>query len=176
MEYIRDYTMYAAIFGMFSVSWYGWAQERPRQSWRLWLGIASGVAMLVCTTGVYLSIRNWDAATALDETEAFRMYLITVYIEFILAGAGAYWFIRRKQKDFVAPWIAFVVGIHFIGLVGVFDDPALYVLALLLTVIALSSVAAARRLNVASSAITGIGSGTVLLGFALLGLVRYLLA
>ncbi|MGN7381287.1 hypothetical protein ACTHRH_05000 [Paenibacillus sp. SAFN-117] len=34
------------------------------------------------------------------------------------------------------PWIAFIVGIHFIGLVGIFDDSALYVLAALLTVVA----------------------------------------
>lgn len=31
LEYIRDYTMYTAIFGMFSLVWFGWAQENPRK-------------------------------------------------------------------------------------------------------------------------------------------------
>ncbi|MBD2866601.1 hypothetical protein [Paenibacillus oceani] len=33
-----------------------------------------------------------------------------------------------------------------------------------------------RKLQVANSAITGIGAGTVLFGFALSGLIRYMLA
>lgn len=28
-EYIRDYTMYTAIFGMFSFIWFGWARRIP---------------------------------------------------------------------------------------------------------------------------------------------------
>lgn len=175
MGFIRDYTMYAAILGMFSFCWFGWAQERPRASWRMWIGLASGVAFLVCLVGVYLSIRNWDEPSALSETKAYAAYLITVVIEFCLAGAGAFFLLRRKKGDYVAPWITFIVGIHFIALVGVFHDPALYLLAGLLTVVAISSVFIARRLDVASSAVAGIGSGSVLLGFALLGLVRYML-
>jgi hypothetical protein len=151
MDYIRDYTMYAAVFGWFSVCWFGWSQERPRDSWRKYIGIAT-----------------------LTDNNSFKTYLITVYIEFAAAGAGAYFFIRRKAKEYVAPWIAFVVGIHFIGLVRVFDDPSLYVLAVLLVAVSVIAVITAPKLKVASSAITGIGSGTVLFGFAVLGLVRYL--
>jgi uncharacterized membrane protein len=174
MDYIRDYTMYAAVFGWFSVCWFGWSQERPRDSWRKYIGIATGIALLVCLLGVYLSINNWDEASALTDNNSFKTYLITVYIEFAVAGAGAYFFIRRKAKEYVAPWIAFVVGIHFIGLVRVFDDPSLYVLAVLLVAVSVIAVITAPKLKVASSAITGIGSGTVLFGFAVLGLVRYL--
>lgn len=77
------------------------------------------------------------------------------------------------MKEYVAPWIAFIVGIHFISLVSVFDDSSLYVLAALLVAVSIFAVIAAPKLQVASSAITGIGSGTVLLCFAILGLVRY---
>lgn len=39
-EYVRDYAMYASVFGMFSFIWFGWAQESPKPSWRLyWQGI-----------------------------------------------------------------------------------------------------------------------------------------
>ncbi|REK77575.1 hypothetical protein [Paenibacillus paeoniae] len=173
MDYIRDYAMYASIFGMFSFVWFGWAQERPRRGWRPYLGIASGIALLVCLFGVYLSITNWGEASALKESSSFTTYLITVYMEFFLAGLGAFLLIRKKRSDFVAPWIAFIVGIHFIALVGVFDDPSLYVLAALLVAISLISLFLAPKLQVARSAITGVGSGTVLFGFAILGLIRF---
>ncbi|MFF2888707.1 hypothetical protein [Paenibacillus sp. NPDC057967] len=173
MDYIRDYAMYASIFGMFSFVWFGWAQERPRSSWRPYLGIASGIALLVCLLGVYLSITNWSEPSALNDGATFTTYLITVYIEFFLAGLGAFLLIRKKQSDFVAPWIAFIVGIHFVGLVSVFDDPALYVLAALLVAAAIIAVYLAPRLQVARSAVTGIGSGTILFCFAILGLIRF---
>ncbi|MBD3920453.1 hypothetical protein H8B09_16950 [Paenibacillus sp. PR3] len=174
MDYIRDYTMYAAVFGMFSFSWFGWAQERPRAGWRKYLGIASGLALLVCLVGVYLSINNWSKPSALNDNASFTTYLVTFYTEFIVAGVGAFLFLRRNKKEYVAPWIALVVGVHFSGLVSVFDDPGLYVLAALLVAVAAVAILIAPRLNVATSAITGIGAGTVLLIYAIIGLVRYL--
>ncbi|MGG4034047.1 hypothetical protein ABEV74_10130 [Paenibacillus cisolokensis] len=174
MEYVRDYTMYAAIFGMFSFVWFGWAQEKPRASWRICIGLASAAALLVCLAGVYLSVKNWDAPSALSEGTAFRQYLITVYIEFILAGIGAFVLYKLKRQNVVAPWIAFIVGIHFIGLTNVFDDPGLYLLAALLVAISILSLWIAPKLQVANSAIVGIGAGTVLFVYAVLGLIRYL--
>ncbi|MBD8005083.1 hypothetical protein [Bacillus norwichensis] len=174
MEYIRDYAMYASIFGMFSFCWFGWAQENPRPNWRIFLGIASGVALLVCLVGVYLSITNWHAASALSEKTKFNTYLITVYIEFIIAGIGAVVLIKRKLSDYVAPWIAFIVGIHFIALKSVFNDSSLYILAGLLVAVSILSLFISPRLKVANSAITGIGTGVVLLSFALLGLIRFI--
>lgn len=173
MDYIRDYAMYASIFGMFSFVWFGWAQERPRNQWRVYLGIASGIALLVCLFGVYLSIKNWGEASTLKEGTSYTTYLITVCIEFALAGLGAFLLIRKKRNDFVAPWIAFIVGIHFIGLVGVFDDPSLYILSALMVAVSIIAIYLAPKLQVARSAITGIGSGTILFGFAILGLIRF---
>lgn len=176
MDFIRDYTMYAAIFGMFSFCWFGWAQENPRPSWRKYIGMASGAALLVCLLGVYLSVTNWDAPSALSDKTAFKNYLISVYVEFALAGAGAVVLFRLKQKNYVAPWIAFIVGIHFIGLKSVFQDSSLYILAVLLAAASIVSIFVSRRLQVACSAITGISAGTILFGFAVLGLIRYMYA
>ncbi|KOY16572.1 hypothetical protein [Paenibacillus xylanivorans] len=174
MEYVRDYAMYASVFGLFSFIWFGWAQERPRPSWRLYIGIASCIALLVCLMGVYLSVTNWNAPSALMEASAFRDYLISFYAEFVLAGAGAFVLIRLKRKDYIAPWIAFIVGIHFISLKSVFDDPSLWILAALLVAVVIVSIFLSPKLQVANSAITGIGAGTVLFGFALLGLLRFI--
>ncbi|WP_282936879.1 hypothetical protein [Paenibacillus sp. RC67] len=174
MEYIRDYTMYASIFGMFSFCWFGWAQENPKASWRKYIGIASGAALLICLIGVYLSVKNWNAPSALSDTTSFNNYLISVYVEFFLAGAGAFVLIKLKRSKYVSPWIAFIVGIHFIGLKSVFDDPSLYILAILLVAVSIIALFISPRLHVAISAITGIGAGTVLFCFAILGLIRYL--
>jgi len=176
MEYVRDYMMYASVFGLFSFCWFGWAQENPKASWRKYIGIASGAALLVCLAGVYLSVTNWNAPSALSDSAAFGTYLVTVYVEFAVAGVGAFALIRLKQNNYVAPWIAFIVGIHFIGLSGVFADPSLYALAALLVAVSVISPFLSRKLQVANSAITGIGAGTVLFGFALSGLIRYMVA
>ncbi|GIP38209.1 hypothetical protein J31TS4_14890 [Paenibacillus sp. J31TS4] len=175
-DYIRDYAMYAAIFGMFSFVWFGWAQEKPREHWRKYIGIASGAALLVCLIGVYLSVTHWDSATTLSEKGSYKNYLIVFYTEFILAGLGAFLLIRSKKKDYVAPWIAFIVGVHFFWLVSIFKDPSLYILAVVMIAISVLSPWGSNKLGVASSAITGIGSGIALFCFAILGLVRYLSA
>jgi hypothetical protein len=176
LEYIRDYATYTAFFGFFSLVWFGWAQENPRKNWRKYIGIASGIALLVCLFGVYLSVKNWDAASTLSEKGTYTIYLIVFYAEFFIAGLGAFLLIRRKKQEYVAPWVAFIVGTHFFFLVNVFKDPSLYILAVLMIAIAIKSPRIAKKMGVANSAIIGIGSGTVLFCFAILGLIRFLLA
>ncbi|UOQ83546.1 hypothetical protein [Gracilibacillus salinarum] len=134
------------------------------------------MAMLVCLIGVYLSVTHWDAASTLSEKDTFTTYLIVFYTEIIIAGLGAFLLIRIKKKDYVAPWIAFIVGTHFFWLVDIFKDPSLYMLAILIIAITVISPWLSKKWGVANSAITGIGSGTVLFCFAILGLIRYLLA
>ncbi|TDQ36227.1 hypothetical protein [Aureibacillus halotolerans] len=165
--------MYAAVFGMFSVSWFGWAQENPKKSWRVPLGIASGLGFIVCGIGIYLSIGHWGEATALSDPEAFTNYVTFVWIEFVLAAVGAIVLLVKKHKEYMAPWIAFVVGVHFIWLKAVFQDPSLYVLAGLLIIVSIVAIPISKRMQVASSAITGIGAGTSLFAFAILGLLRF---
>jgi uncharacterized membrane protein YozB (DUF420 family) len=175
VEYVRDYVMYSAIFGIFSFSWFGWAQENPRKSWRKYIGIASAVPLVLGLVGIYLSIKHWHDHTALSEPGVFHNYLYFVFIEFFLAAIGAFLLIKFKRNDYTAPWIAFVVGVHFFWLKSVFKDPSLYILAVLLIGVALISLFVSKKFNIANSAITGIGAGTVLLCFAILGLIRFLM-
>lgn len=176
IEYIRDYAMYTAIFGVMSFVWFGWAQEAPRKSWRAYIGIASGIALLLGLSGVYLSVTNWNAASALSEDGAYMTYIIVFWLEMIIAAIGVIVLFRKRKKEYVAPWIALIVGVHFIFLVDVFNDYALYLLAVLMTAAALLSPWMARKLEVAYSAVTGISSGVLLFIFALLGLIRFILA
>ncbi|WP_245835670.1 hypothetical protein [Virgibacillus ndiopensis] len=168
--------MYMAIFGIFSFSWFGWAQENPRKSWRKYIGIASGLSLLVGVLVIYLSVINWNKPTVLSDSSVFNNYLTFVYLEFLIAGIGAILLIKYKQKDYISPWVAFIVGVHFIWLKTIYQDFSLYVLATLLVGISLISLFFSKKLNVATSAITGIGAGSVLFCFAIIGLIRFLIA
>src|SRR5690625_1177369 len=174
LEYIRDYAMYVAIFGFFSFVWFGWAQENPRKKWRKYIGIAKGIAFVVCLFGVYLSIKSWGAPTTLSEQDTFTQYLVVFYAEFLVGAIGAFLLLRMKKQDYIAPWISFVVGTHFFWLVDVFKDSSLYVLAVVMIVIAIISPWLSKKCGVANSAITGISAGTILFCFALVGLFRYI--
>lgn len=173
MEYVRDYTMYAAIFGFFSFAWFGWAQENPRKNWRKYIGAATAISLLVTIVGVYLSIQNWEQTSALTDRDGSSVYITVVIIEFLLLAIGGGFLLINKRSHYVAPWIGIIVGIHFFFLVDVFQDPSLYLLGVIMTMVALLSPWLAKKLNVANSAITGIGSGTILFCYALLGLARY---
>ncbi|MBM7551244.1 hypothetical protein [Thalassobacillus pellis] len=155
--------------------WFGWAQENPRKGWRKYIGSAAVAALLVGLIGIYLSVTNWHEPTALSTTTAYHQYLLVVTIEFLLAGIGAFLLIKRKKKDYIAPWIAGMVGIHFFWLTSIFNDGSLSILAVLLIAVALVSLFLSKKLQVANSAITGVGSGTVLFGFAIAGWIRFLL-
>ncbi|WP_234447827.1 hypothetical protein [Viridibacillus soli] len=168
--------MYIAIFGVFGSSWFGWAQEKPRESWRKYLGISSIFSLFFGLLGIYLSVTNWNEQSVLSKAGVFKNYLIFVYIEFFVAAIGSFLLIKYKRKDYIAPWVAFIVGIHFIWLKSIFQDVSLYFLAALLVSVSIISIFLSKRLNVANSAITGIGAGTVLFCFAILGFIRFLLA
>ncbi|WP_028775799.1 hypothetical protein [Shimazuella kribbensis] len=175
MEYIRDYVMYASVFGVFGFSWFGWAQENPPKKWRIPLGIGSGISFIIGLIGIYLSIQNWDESSALSRDGAYSSYLTFVIIEVILAAIGGILLTRYKKQSFIAPWICFVVGVHFIWLKAVFLDASLYLLAILMIGISLLSIYFSKRTSISNSALTGAGAGFVLLCFAISGLIRYFL-
>lgn len=169
-EFVRDAAATAAILGFFASSWFGWAQEAPPSSWKRWLITGSIAAGLTAVAGGLLTWANWDTGTALDETTS-RTFGIVVGIEVALAGLGSWLLIARDRRSLVAPWIALVVGVHFFPLAVLLDIPVLHILAALLTIGAIVSVRIARTRDLATSAVTGVISGSVLLATALFSLV-----
>ncbi len=170
VDFIRDHAMYAAIFGLFSFVWFGWAQERPPASWRIGLGAGSLAGLIVASIGVYLAVRYWGDASALRAPGAYYWFGATVATELLLGGLGALILSRRRRQRLIVCWVAFVVGIHFVPLAIIFEDGWLNVLAGLAMLVAIASPVVAKRTTISVSALTGVSMGILLLAFALRGL------
>lgn len=169
-EFLRDAAMTAAIFGFFGFVWFGMAQEAPPSKWRLWLGVGSAVSILIAIGGGVLAWQHWDDGSALD-AQSGPVFGIVVAVEFILAGAGAAIVSMRGRKDLVTPWLALVVGLHFVPLAWFFGFPALGVMGVLMAAAGVAGVPVARSRGLATSAVVGVASGLLLVVTALLSLV-----
>lgn len=171
LEYLRDAAMYGTVFGFFAMVWFGWAQENPPKKLTPYLIAGSIISGAVFLVGLTIAIINWNSGSVLGDDSAMTQYGIIVGVEFAIAGLGAailYW---RKLSRYTASWIAFIVGVHFISLAGVFKDRLLYILAGALVAAVIASILIARRKNIAISAINGLLCGLILLTAAIIGLV-----
>jgi hypothetical protein len=164
--FVRDIAVTAAVFGVAAFVWFGWAQEAPPARWRVPLAAGSGLGLVLAVIGVLLTWQHWGPESALAAGEARRTFGIVCGIEFGLAGLGAGLLGAWKRPQWIATWIAFVVGIHFIPLAFIFDDPAQLGLAALIVTAAGLSVVVHRRTAITASAVVGLGSGAALLVYA----------
>ena len=162
--------MTAAIFGFFGFVWFGMAQEAPPGKWRPWLGIGSAVSILVAIGGGVLAWRHGDDGSAVD-AESGPIFGIVVAVEFILCGLGAAIVSKRGRKDLIVPWLAIVVGLHFVPLAWFFSFPVLGVMGVLMAAAGVAGVPVARSKGLAPSALVGVASGLLLWVTAVLSLV-----
>ena len=174
-EFLRDTLMTAAIFGIFAMSWFGWAQEAPPSRWRPFLAAGSALGLVVGAGMGIVAALNWDAPSALDIDGRAEAFGIVVGIEVALCLGGALVLRARDHEDLVSPWIGVVVGLHFVPLALIFNDPSLYVLATLMTAGAVVGTVVARRRGITPSAVVGAISGSLLLVFAAGAAIRGLL-
>ncbi|PZG20282.1 hypothetical protein C1I95_09890 [Micromonospora craterilacus] len=174
-EHVRDAAATAVVFGFFASSWYGWAQEAPPRTWRRPLVAGSVAAILMVVAGALLAWRHWSDGTAFT-AETSRNFGIVVGIEFGLAALGAGVLAALRRRDVIPAWIAFVVGVHLFPVAALIGYPLIHVVAALITLVAVAAVPVARSRSLPVSAVTGLGTGSVLLaaagsslGIALLG-------
>lgn len=127
--------------------WFGWAQEHPPQSWKRWLITGSVLAPLTLVVAGLLAWRLWNTGTAFG-AETGRSFGVIVGIEFGLAGIGAGLLAWRGRKELISVRIALVVGVHLFPLAPLLRYPLPYLVATLVTIMALIAVpkpADARR-------------------------------
>jgi hypothetical protein len=101
-----------------------------------------------------------------------RRYALIVGTEFGVAGVGAAAIAVAGHAGYLAPWICLVVGVHFWPMAPVLQNRSLVVLGALLVAVAVMAVLLSGRSALAPSAVTGVGAGVALLGFASRELLR----
>ena len=129
------------------------------------------LSLAVALAGGIVAWRHWSGDSAFDQPGAARRYGIIVGLEFGIAAAGAAALAFWGRREYIAPWICLVVGVHFWPLASVLRDPTLIVLGAHMAVIAVAAVFAGQRSGVAPSAVAGAGAGLALLGNAAWGVV-----
>jgi len=146
-EFPRDLFTIAAIFGVATLAWAGWAQEKPPSTaWRLVLGAGSVLGLALVGMSVPGVIRTWDTGTAIEPgTSAFLIYVVVFWIEVAAGIVSSIVLVRRGRGGVIAPLILLIVGIHFIPLAFVFGQGILLVAALLLSAAAVAAFALRRR-------------------------------
>jgi hypothetical protein len=164
-SHIREAAASVAVFAFFASVWFGWAQDKPPQAWRVPLALASVGSVLVAAVGGVLTWRHWSDPSVfdLDGKTTGQAFGVIVVIEIALAVAGAVILSRTGWSQLTPSWIAFVVGVHFVPLASLLEYPLLYPVALAVVVVAVAAVPLARSRDLAISAVTGVGTGSVLL-------------
>ena len=165
-DHLRDGLFELGWFGLMTFVWLGWAQEAPPRRARVWLGIGSGVGMLVATAGFVLFVANRDAPTALEGRYAW--FGVLVGTEVVAAGVACLVLWRLGRVRWFAVAVAAVVAAHFVPLALLLEDAGLAVLGVVqLVAIAVAAVLAHRR-GWAPSLPVGVAMGGTLLAAALI--------
>ncbi|PPF40347.1 hypothetical protein C5E05_03950 [Pseudoclavibacter sp. AY1H1] len=127
VEFPRDVIFTASLFGFATFVWAGWAQERPRHwAWRIVFGVLSlaGVALVGITLPT--AIRNWTSATALRvDSVPFAVYIAMVAVEVVGGLIAAIILLRKKKGELMAPVMLLIVGLHWVPMIWVFEQPFL---------------------------------------------------
>jgi hypothetical protein len=173
-EFLRDTVATAAVLGFFASAWFGWAQDAPPAAWRPALVAGSVLSLLAAAAGGVLTWRHWNDPTAFDDATS-RTFGVVVGVEFALAGIGAAVLARRRRGDLIPAWVALVVGVHLFPVAWLIGYPLVAVAAAVVTLVAVAAVPLARSRSLPVSAVTGLGTGTVLLAAALWSLAGALL-
>ena len=168
-EFARDAAGAATVFAFFAATWFGWAQEKPPVAWKTPLTSAAVCSLVLAIVGAILLWQLWSTSTALTP-QARRDFGAIAGIEVASAGIGAVILNVLRKPEFVAPWIALIVGVHFFPLANLFRFPWFFVVAGLVTACALVAILIARSKGLEISAVTEVAVGISLIAGALFSL------
>ncbi|MFB9238531.1 hypothetical protein ACFFWC_23880 [Plantactinospora siamensis] len=168
-----DAQLTALILGFFGGMWFNWGQQGAPAGWSGPLLAASLLSFAVAVLG---GVNTWrwrrELTTARDRA-ASRRYGIIVGLSYLVLFVGAIALGRADRPEYIAPWVAFVIGAHFWALIPVLRDRAVLIpLGAVVVAVAGAAVALHAANGVQPSAVTGPGAGLALLVVAVLELLR----
>jgi hypothetical protein len=143
---------------------------QPPKTWRAPLTLAAVSSVLLVVVDGTLTWQRRSQESAFDQKSTAMAFGVVVGVEFAAAGIGAALLARRDRSEFVAVWIAVVVGVQVIPLACLLEHPLFHAVGIAVIAVALGSVPVPRSRELAPSAVTEIGTGAVLLAAALYSL------
>ncbi|MFV2111231.1 hypothetical protein ACFHW0_02690 [Micromonospora sp. LOL_025] len=164
----RQAGLAALYLGVFATIWFSVpAAEQPL---RALLVVASGAALVTAVVGAVVVARSRGAVA--HDRAADRRYLLIVLAEVAAAGLGAVVLALVGWSEYIPVLVCAVVGLHFFPLVPVLRDPLLRPLGAAMCVVALAGLVTALATAVPAGLVVGTGAGLLLLGYAVLALLR----
>lgn len=155
------------IEGFFGFMWFGWGQESPPAWASIVLAAGAVLAVLVTITGIVCARGARHEASPLADPAARRRYGIIVGTEFGFIGAGALVLGVTGHAEFIAAWVCFVVGVHFVPLDRVFPGIGMAGLGFVVVAVAVAALVIGLSTSISPSSVSGLGAGTCLLGHAI---------
>lgn len=171
-DFLRDAVFTVAWFGLMTMVWFGWAQEDPPRSWRVWLGAGSVLGTLIAIGFGVATALNWDSPSALQGR--YHWFGVLVGVELLLAGGGCAFLAKTHRQRWMAWWVGLVVAAHFVPLAWLLDDVSIAVVRVLELVILAGLYVRLRSGTRTTSALVGVVMGIGLLGYAVIGCVAVL--
>jgi hypothetical protein len=168
----RDLAVNGLVLGFAGAMWLGWAQEGPPAGWSVPLSIGSVVGVLVAVLAGVLTWRSRHGASAMADERGRRTYYRVVGVEVAAIAVGATALGISGQSEYIAAWILFVVGVHFVPLGRLFHIGSLKVVGVLAAVVSVVAVATGLLWTVLPSAVAGGVGGLLLVVFGAWSLLR----
>jgi hypothetical protein len=152
--------------------WSSWGQAAAPGWLSTPLSIGSVAGMMVAVVGVVLAVRASGKATRMHDPRVRRRYSLIVGVEFGALAVGALILGATGLVDWIVVWVCAGVGVHFLPLSRVLDDPILVPLGLVLCAIAGAALLVAVVTTVTPSTVIGPATGISLLIGAVTALLQ----
>lgn len=129
--------------------------------------ILGGIAFLAILASLFMRSKGSRGRPMTPDPRARRVYWRSVAVEAILIPVGASAFTRLSHPELVVPWVALVVGAHFLPFARAFQVAGFRPLAWCLIGLAVIGGCLALTAGAAAgAAVAGVLSGVALLAFA----------
>lgn len=170
----RDLAANALVLGAAGGAWFGWAQEGPPAGWVVPLTVGGLVGIVVAMVAAVLAWRRRHGDTVMSDPRGRRTYGRVVGGEVAAILIGVVLLRISGQYDYLAAWVLFVVGVHFVPLGRLFRIRSLQAAGVIVAVVSLVAVLIGRSGAALPSAVAGAGGGIVMVAFGIVSLRQLL--
>jgi hypothetical protein len=142
--------------------WFGWAQQGPPAGWSVPLTVGAVLGLLVAMIAAVLTWRHRNGGSAMGDLRGRRTHLRVVGAEVAAIAVGAAALGISGRSAYLAAWILFVVGAHFVPLGRLFRITGLVVAGVVLVVVSAAAAVVGVVGTALPSAVAGAGGGLVM--------------